>query len=63
MILEHGKNFSFIKHFVEIFGGSRDNSSFSKNTISVHKLYFEPPQPLRIACQRSNYFCMNLVRD
>ena len=46
MILEYGRNFSFIKHFVDFFLGGRglrDNSSFSRNTISVHKLYFEWP--------------------
>ena len=41
VILEYGRNFSFINHFVEFLGGSRDNSSFSRNAISVHKLYFE----------------------
>ena len=43
VILEYGRNFSFIKHFVEFLRGSRDNSSFSRNAISVHKLYFENP--------------------
>ena len=46
MILEYGRNFSFIKHFVEFLGGSRDNSSFSRNANSVHKLYFESPLSL-----------------
>ena len=46
VILEYGRNFSFIKHFVEFLGGSRDNSSFSGNAISVHKLYFESPLSL-----------------
>ena len=41
VILEHGRNFSFIKHFIEFLGGSRDDSSFSRNAVSVHKLYFE----------------------
>ena len=45
VILEYGRNFGFIKHFVEFLGGggggSRDNSSFSRNAISVPKLYFE----------------------
>ena len=41
VVLEYGRNFSFIKHFVEFLGGSRDNNSFSRNAISVHKLYFE----------------------
>ena len=41
VILEHGRNFSFMKHFIEFLGGSRDDSSFSRNAISVHKLYFE----------------------
>ena len=41
--LEYGQNFSFIKHFLEFLGGSRDNSSFSRNAISVYKLYFESP--------------------
>ena len=27
-------------------GGARDNSSFSRNAISVHKLYFESPLSL-----------------
>ena len=44
-ILEYGQNFSFIRHFVE-FLLSRDNSSFSRNTINVHKLYFESPLSL-----------------
>ena len=49
VILEYGRNFSFIKHFIEFLGRSRVNSSFSRNEISVHKLYIEsPPQPLRI---------------
>ena len=39
--LEYGRNFGFIKHFVEFLGGSRDNSSFSRNAVSVPKLYFE----------------------
>ena len=43
VILEYGRNFSFIKHFVEFLGGSRDICSFSRNTIGVHKLYFESP--------------------
>ena len=45
VILEYGRNFSFIKHFVEFLGGSKDNSmrSFSRNAVSVHKLYFENP--------------------
>ena len=43
VILEHGRNFSFIKHFVKVLGRSRDDSSFSRNAISVHKLYFESP--------------------
>ena len=46
VILEHGRKFSFIRHFVELLGGSRDNSSFSRKTISVHKLYFESPLSL-----------------
>ena len=46
VILEHGRNFTSIKHFVEFLGGSRDNSSFSRNAISVHKLYFESPLSL-----------------
>ena len=49
VILEYGRNFSFIKHFVEFFfffgggggGRSRDNSSFSRNAVSVPKLYSE----------------------
>ena len=41
--LEYGQDFSFIKHFLEFLGGSRDNSSFSRNAISVYKLYFESP--------------------
>ena len=41
VILEDGRNFSFIKHFVEFLGGSRENSSFSRNAVSVPKLYFE----------------------
>ena len=41
VILEYGRSFSFIKHFRLIFLGSRNNSSFSRNAISVHKLYFE----------------------
>ena len=40
VILEYGWNFSFIKHFIGFLGGSRDNSSFSRNAINVHKLYF-----------------------
>ena len=44
--LEYGRNFSFIKHFVEFLGESRNNSGFSRNTISVHKLYFESPLSL-----------------
>ena len=38
VILEYGRNFSFIKYFVEFLGGgeSRDNSSFSRNANSVH---------------------------
>ena len=45
VILEHGWNFSFTKHFVEFLGGggSRDNSSLSWNAISVHKLDFASP--------------------
>ena len=46
VILEHGRNFSFMKHFAELLGKSRDNSSFSRNTISVYKLYFESPLSL-----------------
>ena len=46
VIPEHGRNFSFIKHFAELLEGSRDNSSFSRNAISVHKLYFEIPLSL-----------------
>ena len=51
VILEYGRNFSFIKHFVEFLGGgggrgSRDNSSFSRNANSVHKLYFKSPLSL-----------------
>ena len=46
VILEYDRNFSFIKHFIEFLGGSRDNSSFSRNAISVHKLYFEIPLSL-----------------
>ena len=46
VIPEYGRNFSFIKHFVDFLWGSRDNSSFSKNIISVHKLYFESPLSL-----------------
>ena len=46
VILESGRNFSFIKHFVEFWGRSRDNSSFSRNANSVHKLYFESPLSL-----------------
>ena len=41
VIPEYGRNFGFIKHFVEFLGGSRDKSSFSRNAISVPKLYFE----------------------
>ena len=41
-ILEYGRNFSFI----EFLGGSRDNSSFSRNGINAHKLYFESPLSL-----------------
>ena len=40
-INEYGRNFGFIKHVVEFLGGSRDHSSFSRNAISVPKLYFE----------------------
>ena len=46
VILEYGRNFSFIKHLVKFLGGSRDNSSFSRNAISGHKLYFESPLSL-----------------
>ena len=46
VILEYDRNFIFIKHFDEFLGGSRDNSSFSRNAISVHKLYFENPLSL-----------------
>ena len=46
VILEHGQNFIFIRHFVEFLGGSRDNSSFSRNAISSHKLHFESPLSL-----------------
>ena len=35
LILEYGRNFSFLKHFVEFVGGSRDNGSFSRNAISA----------------------------
>ena len=64
VILEYGRNFSFIMHFLEFIGGSRDNSNFSRNANSVHNLYFErPPQPLRIALQSSSYFYMNLVSN
>ena len=45
-VLEYGRNFNFINHFVEFLRGSRDNSSFSRNAISVHKLYFESPLSL-----------------
>ena len=45
-ILEYSRNFSFIKHFIEFLGGSRDNSSFSRNAINVQKLYFESPLSL-----------------
>ena len=41
VILEYVRNFSFIKHFVEFLGGLRYNISFSRNAISVSKLYFE----------------------
>ena len=41
VIPEYSRNFSFIKHFVEFLGESRDNSSFPRNVISVPKLYFE----------------------
>ena len=50
VILEYDRNFSFIKHLVEFLGGegggSGDNTSFSRNAISVHKLYFENPLSL-----------------
>ena len=46
VILEYGRNFSFIRHLVEFLGGSRDNSSFLRNAISVHKPYFEKPLSL-----------------
>ena len=46
VILEYGRNFSFINHFVEFLGGSRDKSSFQRIAISVHKLYFESPLSL-----------------
>ena len=46
VIPEHGRNFSFIKHFAELLEGSRDNSSFTRNAISAHKLYFEIPLSL-----------------
>ena len=46
VILEHGRNFSFIKHFVEFLGGQETTVVFSINAISVHKLYFESPLSL-----------------
>ena len=61
MILEYGRNFSF---FIEFLGGSRDNSSFSRNAISVHKLYFESTLSLlELLFQSSSYFYMNLIRN
>ena len=46
VIPEYSRNFSFIKYFTEFLGGSKDNNSFSRNTINVHKLYFESPLSL-----------------
>ena len=46
VLLECVRNISFIKYFIELLGGSRDNSSFSRNAVSVHKLYFEIPLSL-----------------
>ena len=46
VILEYSRNFGFIKHFIEFLAGrgeGRDNSSFSRNAVNVHKLYFESP--------------------
>ena len=56
---EYGKKFSFIKHFTEFLGGLRDNSSFSRNAVNVHKLYFESPFSLLELLIR----IMNLVRN
>ena len=66
MIPEYGRNFSFIKHFVEFLwggGGSRDSSSFSRNAVSVPKLYFESHLSLIELLFSSSYFHMNLVRN
>ena len=41
VIPEYGRNFSFIRHFVELLGGREITVVFSRNVISVHKLYFE----------------------
>ena len=51
VILEYCRNFSSIKRFAESFffwggGGAKDNSSFSRNEISLHKPYFGKPLSL-----------------
>ena len=51
LIPEYVRNFSFIKHFVEFLEGSKDNSSFSRNAISVNKLYFESVLELLLRVQ------------
>ena len=46
VILEYGRNFGFIKHFVEFLGGVERQRCFSRNAISVPKLYFEATSAL-----------------
>ena len=41
VILEYCRNFSSIMRSVKFLLGSRDNSGFTRNEISLHKLYFE----------------------
>ena len=43
MILEYGRNFSFIKHFAEFLGGSRDNSSFQEMQIMSTNYILKAP--------------------
>ena len=63
VILEYGRNFSFIKHFVEFLGG-RETAVVFQEMKSVPTSYIlKAPQSLGVVLQSSSYFCMNLVRN
>ena len=63
VILEYGRNFSFIRHFVEFLGGRETTVVFQEMQSVSTSYILKPPQSLRIVFQNSSYFCMNLVRN